>query len=206
MGGAPRSWHLAQPSAERGTADPRRPGVARFPGKALLPFSSILSFPCLLLAAQHSLASVCWRQELEHRAHGKYGAFDQMSAELHQLREQHDALDALAEALRTQDGWLSYRTEALRDQHLEHEGRAVACPPAIERICTTLIDRDEALQQARGTWRRCAPWRPTGRRRWGPSGSRTGSFARGSGRRSPSRARPRGGRAKPSRRPRRPTS
>jgi hypothetical protein len=68
------------------------------------------------------LVSVCWRQELEHRARNKYGAFDQMSAELCQLREQRDALDALVEALRTPDGWLSYRAEALRDQLLEHEG------------------------------------------------------------------------------------
>jgi hypothetical protein len=85
-----------------------------------------------------------------------------MSADLRHLREQRDALDALAEALRTQDGWLSYRAEALRDQLLEHEGQAAARPPAIERIRTALIDRDEALQQARGIWRRCAPWRPTG--------------------------------------------
>jgi chromosome segregation ATPase len=73
-----------------------------------------------------------------------------MSADLRQLREQRDALDALAEALRTQDGWLSYRAEALHDQLLEHEGQAAARPPAIERIRTALIDRDEALQQARG--------------------------------------------------------
>jgi hypothetical protein len=33
---------------------------------------------------------------------------------------------------------------------LEHEGQAAARPPALERICTTLIDRDEALQQVRG--------------------------------------------------------
>jgi DNA repair exonuclease SbcCD ATPase subunit len=113
-----------------------------------------------------------------------------MSAELRQLWGQREALDALEEALRTQDGWLSYRAEALRDQLLEHEGQAAARPLAIERICTALIDRDEALQQARGIWRRCAPWRPTGRQRWGPSGPRTGSSARGSGRRSPSRAGP----------------
>jgi chromosome segregation ATPase len=99
-------------------------------------FSSISSSSCLFLAARCLLVSVCWRQELEHRARDKYGAFDQMSAELRQLREQRDAFDALAEALGTQDGWLSYRAEALRDQLLEHEG-----------ICTTLID---ALQQARG--------------------------------------------------------
>jgi hypothetical protein len=56
--------------------------VARFPGKVLFPFSSILSFLCLSLAVRHSLVLVCWRQELEHRARDKYGAFDQMSAEL----------------------------------------------------------------------------------------------------------------------------
>jgi hypothetical protein len=33
---------------------------------------------------------------------------------------------------------------------LELEGQATACPSAIERIRTALIDRDEALQQARG--------------------------------------------------------
>jgi hypothetical protein len=73
-----------------------------------------------------------------------------MSAELRQLREQRDAFDALAEALGTQDGWLSYRAETLHDQLLEHEGQAAARPPSLERICTALIDRDEALQQARG--------------------------------------------------------
>jgi chromosome segregation ATPase len=65
-----------------------------------------------------------------------------MSAELRQLQEQRDALDALAEALRTRDGWLAYWAEALRDQLLR------LC--AIERARTALIDWDEVLQQARG--------------------------------------------------------
>jgi regulator of replication initiation timing len=112
--------------------------------------SSISSFSCVFLAAQRLLASVCWQRELEHCARDKYGAFDQMSAELRQLQEQRDAFVALAEALGTQDGWLSYWAEALRDQLLEHEGQAAARPPALERICTALIDRDEALQQVRG--------------------------------------------------------
>jgi chromosome segregation ATPase len=73
-----------------------------------------------------------------------------MSAELHQLREQSDAFDALAEARRTRDGWLAYRAEALHDQLLELEGQSTARPSAIERVRTTLIDRDEVLQQARG--------------------------------------------------------
>jgi hypothetical protein len=131
------------------------------------------------------LVSVCWRQELKHRARDNYGALDQMNAELRQPREQRDALDALAEALRTQDGWLAYRAETLRDQLLEQEGQATARPSAIERIRTALIDRDEALQQARGIWRRCAPWRPIGRRRCRLSGPRIGRSARGSWRRSP---------------------
>jgi hypothetical protein len=69
-----------------------------------------------ILTARRSLVSICWRQELEHRARDKYGAFDQVSAELRQLRERCDAFDALADALRTPDSWLSYRAEALRDQ------------------------------------------------------------------------------------------
>jgi hypothetical protein len=68
-----------------------------------------------ILAARRSLVSVFWRQELEHRARDKYGAFDQMSAELRQLCERCDTFDALADALRTPDSWLSYRAEALRD-------------------------------------------------------------------------------------------
>jgi hypothetical protein len=92
-------------------------------------FSSISSFSCLFLAARCLLAWVCWGQELEHRARCKYGAFDQMSAEPRRLQEQRDAFVALAEALGTQDGWLSYRVEALRDQLLEHEGQSTAPPP-----------------------------------------------------------------------------
>jgi chromosome segregation ATPase len=93
---------------------------------------------------------VCWRQELEHRARNKYGAFDQMSAKLRRLREQCDAFVTLAEGLRTPDGWLSYRAEALRDQLQECERQAPARPSTLKRICTALIDQGEALQQARG--------------------------------------------------------
>jgi hypothetical protein len=103
-----------------------------------------------VFAARHSWVLVCWWQEMELRARDRYGAFDQMSAELRQLREQSDALDALAEDLRTRDGWLAYRAEALRDQLLELEGQSMARASAVERVRTTLIDRDEALLQARG--------------------------------------------------------
>jgi chromosome segregation ATPase len=100
------------------------------------------------------LVLVCWWQELELRARDRYGAFDQMSTELRQLREQRGALDALAEALRTRDGWLAYRAEALRDQLLELEGQSTARASAVDRVRTALIDRDEALQQVRGDRKR----------------------------------------------------
>jgi chromosome segregation ATPase len=73
-----------------------------------------------------------------------------LSAELRRLQEQGDAFAALAEALRSPDSWLSYRAVALRDQLQECERQAPARPSILERICTALIDRDEALQQARG--------------------------------------------------------
>jgi regulator of replication initiation timing len=73
-----------------------------------------------------------------------------MSAELRRLQEQGDAFAALAEALRSPDSWLSYRAVALCDQLQECERQAPARPSILERICTALIDRDEALQQARG--------------------------------------------------------
>jgi chromosome segregation ATPase len=73
-----------------------------------------------------------------------------MSAELRHLQEQGDAFAALAEALRTPDSWLSYRAEALRDQLQECEREAPVRPSTLERVCIALIERDEALQQARG--------------------------------------------------------
>jgi chromosome segregation ATPase len=82
------------------------------------PLSLISSSSRLFLATRRSLVLVCWRQELDHHARDKYGAFDQMSAELRQLQE--------------------------------CERQAAARPSTLERICTALIDRDEALRQARG--------------------------------------------------------
>jgi predicted nucleic acid-binding Zn-ribbon protein len=72
-----------------------------------------------------------------------------VSAELRRLQERCDAFDALADALRTPDGWLSYRAMALRDQLHESARLDPAHPSTLERVCTALIDRDEALRQAR---------------------------------------------------------
>jgi hypothetical protein len=72
-----------------------------------------------------------------------------VNAELHQVRERCDAFDALADALGTPDGWLSYRAMALRDQLHESARQDPARPSSLERVCTALIDRDEALRQVR---------------------------------------------------------
>jgi chromosome segregation ATPase len=72
-----------------------------------------------------------------------------VSAELRQLQERCDAFDTLADALRTPDGWLSYRAMALRDQLHESARQDPVHPSTLERVCTALIDRDEALRQAR---------------------------------------------------------
>jgi hypothetical protein len=72
-----------------------------------------------------------------------------VSVELRQLRERCVAFDALADALRTPDGWLSYRGVALRDHLHESERQDAARPSTLEQVCMALIDRDEALRQAR---------------------------------------------------------
>jgi chromosome segregation ATPase len=95
------------------------------------------------------LVFVRWWQELANRARGRYDALDRMSSELRRLQEQRDALYALIKALRTEDGWLAYRTEALQGQLLELEGQPTEGVSAVEAVCTALVDRDEALQRAR---------------------------------------------------------
>jgi hypothetical protein len=59
------------------------------------------------------------------------------------------ALNEALDALRTPDGWLSYRAMALRDQLHESARQDPACPSTLERVCAALIDRDEVLRQAR---------------------------------------------------------
>jgi chromosome segregation ATPase len=72
-----------------------------------------------------------------------------VNSELHQFRERCGAFDALADALRTPDGWLSYRAMALRDELHESTRQDLARPSSLEWVCTALIDRDEVLRKAR---------------------------------------------------------
>jgi ATP-dependent protease HslVU (ClpYQ) peptidase subunit len=52
--------------------------------------------------------------------------------------------------LRTDNGWLEYRAEVMRDQLLELDARAEEDASTVEKVRTVLLERDEALRKARG--------------------------------------------------------
>jgi chromosome segregation ATPase len=86
---------------------------------------------------------------LEGRAWEKYDHLDRLSSERNWYRDQYDALDALVEALRTDNGWLEYRLQALRDELLEQDAQAAEDASAVAKVRTAILERDEALQKAR---------------------------------------------------------
>jgi chromosome segregation ATPase len=86
---------------------------------------------------------------LQGRAREKYGHLDRLSSERNWYRDQYDALDALVEALRTDNGWLEYRLQAVRDELLEQDAHAAEDASAVAKVRTTLLERDKALQKAR---------------------------------------------------------
>jgi hypothetical protein len=88
---------------------------------------------------------------LEGWARERYGALDRLDAELSWYWGQYNALDALVEALRSEDPdrCLVYRAEDLRGQPPELDAQAVEDVSAVERVKTALVDRDEALHKAR---------------------------------------------------------
>jgi chromosome segregation ATPase len=85
---------------------------------------------------------------LQGRARENYGHLDRLSSERNWYRDQYDALDALIEALRTDNGWLEYRLQAVRDELLEQDAHAAEDAFAVAKVWTTLLERDEALQKA----------------------------------------------------------
>jgi chromosome segregation ATPase len=72
-----------------------------------------------------------------------------LNAEVHQLRERCSAFDALADALRTPDEWLAYRAMAWCDELPESSGQGAPRRSSLERFRAALVDRDEALWNAR---------------------------------------------------------
>jgi chromosome segregation ATPase len=85
---------------------------------------------------------------LEGRAQEKYGRLNRLSSERNWYRDQYDALDALVEALRTDNEWLEYRAEVMRGQLLELDAQAAEDASAVEKVRTALLERDEAPRKA----------------------------------------------------------
>jgi hypothetical protein len=82
---------------------------------------------------------------LEGQAQEKYDRLDRLSSKRNWYRDQYDALDALVEALWTDNGWLEYRLQAVRDELLEQDTQAMEDASAVAKVRTTLLERDEAL-------------------------------------------------------------
>jgi chromosome segregation ATPase len=72
-----------------------------------------------------------------------------LSTKLDWYRVQYDALDALAEVLRTDNGWLEHRLRAVRDELLDQGVQTAEGSSAVDMVKATLLERDEALQKAR---------------------------------------------------------
>jgi hypothetical protein len=51
--------------------------------------------------------------------------------------------------VQTDNGFLEYRIEAMRDELLEHDARAAEDASAVAKVRTALLERDEALWKAR---------------------------------------------------------
>jgi hypothetical protein len=63
-------------------------------------------------------------------------------------QDRYDSLDALVEALRTDNGWLEYRLQAVRDELLDQGAQMVEGASAVDMVRVALVARDEALQKA----------------------------------------------------------
>jgi chromosome segregation ATPase len=72
-----------------------------------------------------------------------------LSTELDWYRGQYDALDALVEALRNDNGWLEYRLRAVRDELLDQGVQTAEGGSAVDMVKVALLERDEALKKAR---------------------------------------------------------
>jgi hypothetical protein len=51
------------------------------------------------------------------------------------------------EALRTDNGWLEYRLQAVRDELLDQVAQTVEGGSAVDQVKVTLLEQDEALRK-----------------------------------------------------------
>jgi hypothetical protein len=82
---------------------------------------------------------------LEGRARERHDRLDQLSSKRNWYRDQYDALDVLVKAVQTDNRWLEYRIEVMRDELLEQDARAAEDTSVVAKVRTALLERDEAL-------------------------------------------------------------
>jgi hypothetical protein len=63
-------------------------------------------------------------------------------------RDQYESLDALVEAMWTDNGWLSYRLQAVRDELLDQGAQTAEGASTVDMVKAALLARDEALPKA----------------------------------------------------------
>jgi hypothetical protein len=72
-----------------------------------------------------------------------------LSSERDWYQAQYDSLDALVKVLRTDNRWLEYRLQIIQDELLNQGTQAAEDASAVDKVTTTLLEWDEALQKAR---------------------------------------------------------
>jgi hypothetical protein len=65
-------------------------------------------------------------------------------------RGQYEALDALVEALQTDNGWLEYRLRAVEDTLLDQRTLSAEGTTAVDRVKVVLLEKEEVLATANG--------------------------------------------------------
>jgi hypothetical protein len=62
-----------------------------------------------------------------------------LSSERDWYRDQYVSLDALVEALRTDNGWLEYRLQIVRDELVNQGAQAAADASAVDKVNSVLL-------------------------------------------------------------------
>jgi hypothetical protein len=68
-----------------------------------------------------------------------------LSYELDWYRGQYNSLDGLVEAMWTDNGWLEYRLQAVKDELLDQGVQTLEGGSVVDMVRAMLLERDKAL-------------------------------------------------------------
>jgi chromosome segregation ATPase len=78
----------------------------------------------------------------------KYNCLSQLSSELNWYRGQYEALDALVEALQTNNDWLEYRLRVMEDALVNQRTLTTEDTTTVDRVKVVLLEKEEVLATA----------------------------------------------------------